>query len=108
MSQTEPSSQPAEFPSDKNRGIDDRAALAETLVQRSSLLCNSVCVDCIDHRKVISGKGSVFLLCQSYATPKTWPKYPPQPLSFCPYMRLTASKDDKDADAMRPDANRGG
>jgi len=66
----------------------------------------SICWRCINHREVVSGKGSVFLLCKvsqldegQLQLPSTddetqkelleiknrWPKYPPQPLSECPF-----------------------
>ncbi|MCY2973735.1 MAG: hypothetical protein NTW52_03600 [Planctomycetota bacterium] len=67
---------------------------------------NSICWRCINHREVVSGKGSVFLLCKvskhgdgDLQLPNTdaqtqkellaikdrWPKYPPQPLRECPF-----------------------
>ena len=66
----------------------------------------SICWKCNNHREIVSGKGSVFLLCQVSQTeeadlvlPKVnslrqsqllenrsrWPKYPPQPLAECPF-----------------------
>ncbi|MBM3965527.1 MAG: hypothetical protein FJ308_10765 [Planctomycetes bacterium] len=47
----------------------------------------SICLTCADSRVVLSGKGSVFLLCQSAAVPEGWPKYPRQPLHRCPYLQ---------------------
>ncbi|MCU0710168.1 MAG: hypothetical protein MUF23_17970 [Pirellula sp.] len=108
MSPAEPSNPSEQVASEKDRSNVDRAALAETLVQRSPLLCNSVCNNCIDHRKIVSGKGSVFLLCQSASTPKTWPKYPPQPLSFCPYFRPVTSPRDIDVSDTRGNVAEGG
>ncbi|MBU6385814.1 MAG: hypothetical protein KGS49_07755 [Planctomycetes bacterium] len=49
------------------------------------MLRDSICLDCCDHRTIVSGRGSVFLLCQSSKTPSHWPKYPRQPLRQCPY-----------------------
>ena len=60
----------------------------DVLAMREPLLRDSVCLRCSDHRTIVSGKGSVFLLCQSEHVPKEWPKYPRQPLFRCPYMRL--------------------
>ncbi len=62
------------------RGLDEIAAM-------QPLLRNSVCLSCADHRTILSGKGSVFMLCQSKTTPKQWPKYPPQPVRQCDYFR---------------------
>ncbi len=64
-------------------GLDRLDALARD----SSLLGSSLCLTCADHRTIQSGKGSLFLLCQSQSTPDAWPKYPPQPLQRCPFHR---------------------
>jgi len=66
----------------------------------------SICWQCVHHREVVSGKGSVFLLCRVSQTDEAdlilpeidallktellsyrsrWPKYPPQPLAICPF-----------------------
>lgn len=47
----------------------------------------SICLACQHRRTVVSGKGSVFLLCQSPAVETGWPKYPPQPLASCRYLQ---------------------
>ncbi|MEI6526817.1 MAG: hypothetical protein WCP62_12370 [Planctomycetota bacterium] len=57
----------------------------DELARRQTLLKDSVCLNCQDHRTIISGRGSVFLLCQSEKAPEHWPKYPRQPLFHCPY-----------------------
>jgi hypothetical protein len=62
------------------KGLDEIAAM-------QPLLRNSVCLSCADHRTIVSGKGSVFMLCQSKTTPKQWPKYPQQPVRQCGYFR---------------------
>jgi hypothetical protein len=49
------------------------------------LYSRSVCVQCKWHRTIVSGTGSVFMLCQSPAVSLGWPKYPPQPLHRCPH-----------------------
>ncbi len=49
------------------------------------LYARSVCIRCANHRTIVSGTGSVFMLCQSNAVSSGWPKYPPQPLSRCPH-----------------------
>jgi hypothetical protein len=57
-----------------------------------SYLRPSRCLSCEFHRQVVSGKGSVFVLCQSPSTPAAWPKYPAQPVHHCRYFsRLKAS-----------------
>jgi hypothetical protein len=43
----------------------------------------SLCKSCTNARKIVSGKGSVFLLCQLAQTDKRYPKYPPQPVIRC-------------------------
>ncbi|MCY2984593.1 MAG: hypothetical protein NTY15_13290 [Planctomycetota bacterium] len=58
---------------------------ADALAARQPLLANSICLKCTSHRSIVSGKGSVFMLCQSDSTPSNWPKYPPQPLTQCRY-----------------------
>jgi hypothetical protein len=58
---------------------------ADDLAREQPLLRGSVCLSCRDHRTIVSGRGSVFLLCQSAHTPPQWPKYPRQPLHSCPY-----------------------
>jgi hypothetical protein len=49
------------------------------------LYSRSVCINCANHRTIVSGTGSVFMLCQSKAISSGWPKYPPQPLYRCPH-----------------------
>jgi hypothetical protein len=58
----------------------------DDLARQQPLLRDSVCLLCQDHRTIVSGRGSVFLLCQSQKTPAFWPKYPRQPLGECPYL----------------------
>ncbi len=60
----------------------------DELAKREPLLRDSMCLQCADHRTIVSGRGSVFLLCQSSQVPKEWPKYPRQPMYRCPYLRL--------------------
>ena len=62
-----------------------RAQAADALAAKDLLFACSICLRCANHRTVVSGKGSVFMLCQSNDTPDTWPKYPPQPLQQCRY-----------------------
>ncbi|MEQ1826236.1 MAG: hypothetical protein ABL921_09820 [Pirellula sp.] len=66
----------------------DRSKVADQMAATNSLLSSSICLQCADHRTIVSGKGSVFLLCQSMVTPAQWPKYPPQPLRQCDYLRV--------------------
>ncbi len=72
--------EPNDFQVSKAKATDALAALAP-------LLARSICLQCESHRTVVSGKGSVFMLCQSIDTPDTWPKYPPQPLQHCRYFK---------------------
>lgn len=51
-----------------------------------ALYRRSICLACRHRRTIVSGKGSVFLLCQSPAVEKGWPKYPPQPLASCRFL----------------------
>lgn len=60
---------------------------ADALALQSPLLASSICLRCMDHRTIVSGKGSVFMLCQSAETPSNWPKYPPQPVRHCRFYR---------------------
>lgn len=69
-----------------------REEIAEALAKASPLLGTSICLECSDSRVILSGKGSVFLLCQSQAVPENWPKYPRQPLIRCPFLRKGLSE----------------
>ncbi len=78
---------------DTERGEESAAAKSsrenpDDLARREPLLRDSVCLRCVDHRTIVSGKGSVFLLCQSEKVPREWPKYPRQPLFRCPYFSV--------------------
>ncbi len=64
---------------------ESKAKAADAFAALDPLLGRSICLQCKSHRTVVSGKGSVFMLCQSGDTPDTWPKYPPQPLQQCRY-----------------------
>ncbi len=44
---------------------------------------DSLCKTCSRMRKVVSGTGSTFLLCQLSQTDKRFSKYPPQPVIGC-------------------------
>jgi len=71
-------------PNDENSdSIEERNKLADQLAALEPLLMHSLCLRCKSHRTVVSGKGSVFMLCQSTQTPTSWPKYPPQPMRQC-------------------------
>ncbi|MFN6131013.1 MAG: hypothetical protein ACK6DC_22140 [Planctomycetota bacterium] len=67
--------------------IQQRDAQADSLARNHPLLRSSICLECAAHRTIVSGKGSVFMLCQSDQAPNTWPKYPRQPVSRCPYFQ---------------------
>ena len=43
----------------------------------------SLCVGCAHRQTIVSGRGSVFLLCRLGTTDAAWPKYPPQPVRRC-------------------------
>jgi hypothetical protein len=73
--------------SDTVRETESNARALDEIAAMQPLLRNSACLRCADHRTIVSGKGSVFMLCQSTATPKQWPKYPPQPVRQCGYFR---------------------
>ncbi len=63
------------------------AKVADAMAARQPLLATSLCLKCVSHRTVVSGRGSVFMLCQSENTPANWPKYPAQPLQQCRYFQ---------------------
>ncbi len=65
----------------------ERARFADELAAEQPLLRCSICLKCSSHRTIVSGKGSVFMLCQSDETPSDWPKYPAQPMQQCRYYR---------------------
>jgi len=58
---------------------------ADDLAATQHLLASSICLNCSSHRTIVSGKGSVFMLCQLQEAPLAWPKYPPQPVARCKY-----------------------
>jgi len=85
---------------ESNNPLEDKAVernrLADELAAQQSLFSQSICLKCVDHRSIVSGKGSVFMLCQSQETPENWPKYPPQPMRRCKYFRpIHASVNEK-------------
>ena len=43
----------------------------------------SLCVSCSSVRKVVSGTGSIFFLCELSKTDRRFSKYPPQPVVRC-------------------------
>lgn len=63
------------------------AKVADAMAAAQPLLATSICLKCVSHRTVVSGRGSVFMLCQSNKTPANWPKYPAQPLKQCGYFQ---------------------
>jgi hypothetical protein len=65
----------------------DQDRLADDLAREQPLLR--------DHRTIISGRGSIFLLCQSETAPSKWPKYPRQPMQGCPYFCKSCSQGDE-------------
>lgn len=79
-------------------------ALADTLAREQPLLRNSICLDCADHRTIVSGRGSVFLLCQSERTPAAFPKYPRQPVGQCPYFQAIAVSEEGDDGSVNGDS----
>ncbi len=66
---------------------ESKAKATDALAAMDPLLARSICLQCESHRTVVSGKGSVFMLCQSSDTPDTWPKYPQQPVLHCRYFK---------------------
>ena len=66
----------------------ERIKIADELAAGQPLLGSSICLKCSSHRTIVSGKGSVFVLCQSDETPSNWPKYPAQPVQQCRYYRV--------------------
>ena len=43
-----------------------------------------LCAPCVHARRVESGRGSVFLLCELSRTDRRFPKYPRLPVVTCP------------------------
>ncbi len=66
-----------------------RDAQADALAASLPIYASSVCLTCASHRTIVSGKGSVFMLCRSHDVPANWPKYPSQPKSHCDYYQDT-------------------
>jgi len=46
-------------------------------------LGQSLCIRCIHHRRIMSGRGSMFILCKKNKVSQQFSKYPPQPVSTC-------------------------
>ncbi len=61
----------------------ERDKTADKLAATQPILSSSICLKCVSHRTVVSGKRSVFILCNSDNTPSNWPKYPGQPMKLC-------------------------
>lgn len=51
-----------------------------------------LCLDCRWARRVVSGRGSVFVLCRRAETDPDYPKYPPLPRWRCPGYEPEASE----------------
>ena len=51
----------------------------------------SLCVSCERVRKVVTPKGSTFLLCEHARVDRRYPKYPPQPVRSCEAFRPSAA-----------------
>jgi hypothetical protein len=66
---------------------DEKARAAREADRRAAreAFPSSVCNGCQHLRVVRSGRGSTFLLCQFSQLNPRWPKYPPQPLPYCPH-----------------------
>ncbi|NKB71253.1 MAG: hypothetical protein GKR89_29625 [Candidatus Latescibacteria bacterium] len=43
-----------------------------------------LCADCAYMRRVQSGRGAVFYLCQRWRSDPAYPKYPALPMQACP------------------------
>jgi hypothetical protein len=43
-----------------------------------------LCDHCLHQRRVMSGRGSAFSMCQLGLTDPDWPKYPRMPVLQCP------------------------
>jgi hypothetical protein len=50
----------------------------------------SLCWRCREVRKIVSGRGSIFLMCQRGLTEASWPKYPAQPVRNCRHFQAAA------------------
>ena len=46
----------------------ERDKTADKLAATQPILSSSICLKCVSHRTVVSGKGSVFILCSSGGT----------------------------------------
>ncbi|MFN7731151.1 MAG: hypothetical protein ACK5OB_04565 [Pirellula sp.] len=79
-------------------------AMADALARQQPLLRNSICLDCADHRTIVSGRGSIFLLCQSERTPSAFPKYPRQPVGQCPFFQAISQAGDGDGGSLSEDS----
>jgi hypothetical protein len=65
-------------------------SISRFLMSRS---LKSLCNSCGNHRSIISGKGSRFLLCKIGLTTSLWPKYPPQPMTQCAHFQNLPESD---------------
>lgn len=70
----------------------DRERTADALARSQPLLRDSICLSCLDHRTIVSGRGSVFMLCQSQPASVAWPKYPRQPVIRCDFWRCSSDE----------------
>ncbi|HBE67011.1 MAG TPA: hypothetical protein DDW52_02575 [Planctomycetaceae bacterium] len=66
-------------------------------------LAGSLCIGCEHHRRIVSGTGSVFLLCSAGVEHPHLPKYPRQPVASCAvFTPLTAPKTDRESSSAKP------
>ncbi|MCU0721982.1 MAG: hypothetical protein MUC83_19895 [Pirellula sp.] len=70
---------------------DSESTATDDPAETHAIYRRSVCISCQHRRTIVSGKGSVFMLCQSPAVELGWPKYPPQPLANCKHLEVADS-----------------
>lgn len=50
---------------------------------RSPRVPAGLCASCLNHRRIVSGKGSVFMLCELASQDPRFPRYPRLPVLRC-------------------------
>ena len=61
-----------------------------------------LCPRCRHVRRIVSGRGSLFLMCRLSAEDRRFAKYPPQPISSCPAFEQADAAEPRDPGDSAP------
>ena len=63
--------------------MPDIMKVGKAFVPREEVTVDSLCQSCTHVRRIVSGTGSIFWLCELAQSDKRFAKYPPQPVVRC-------------------------